>query len=84
MLKTNRTYLSKAIHEILNTTFNSLINKYRIESARKMLADENQKLSIEGIAFSVGFSSKSTFNSAFKQFTGLTPSELRAKMLDSQ
>ena len=76
-LNTNRTYLSKAIHDVLDTNFNSLINKYRVEQARKMLSDPHQKLSIEGIANSVGFNSKSTFNIAFKTFTGLTPSILR-------
>jgi len=80
-LDTNRTYLSKAIREILDTNFSLLINKYRIEKARKLLADPFQKLSIEGIAYQVGFNSKSTFNVAFKNHTGLTPSELRAEVL---
>jgi AraC-like DNA-binding protein len=81
MLKTNRTYLSKAIRDVLNTNFNLLINKYRIEKARVLLTDPAQKLSIEGIAYNVGFSSKSTFNVAFKNLTGLTPSNLRDEVL---
>lgn len=80
-LKTNRTYLSKAIHEILHTNFNALLNKYRIEEARKMLADPYQKQSIEGISRTVGFNSKSTFNTAFKSITGITPSMLREEVL---
>jgi len=80
-LKTNRTYLSKAIHEILQTNFNTLVNKYRIEEARKMLADPYQKQSIEGISRTVGFNSKSTFNTAFKMLTGITPSMLREEVL---
>jgi AraC-like DNA-binding protein len=81
LLGTNRTYLSKAIREVLDTNYNLLINKYRVEKARKLLTDKGQKLSIEGIAHSVGFSSKSTFNAAFKNFTGLTPSYLRDEVL---
>ncbi len=77
LLHTNRTYLSAAIQEVLNTNFPTLINKYRIEKARTMLMDNSQKYSIEGIALNVGFNSKSTFNTAFKKFTGVTPSEMR-------
>ncbi len=79
LLNTNRTYLSSAIQEVLSTNFPNLINKYRIEKARKLLAEDSQKLSIEGIALSVGFNSKSTFNTAFKKFTGVTPSEMRSQ-----
>jgi|TARA_B110000967_G_C18489356_1_gene366026 AraC-like DNA-binding protein len=34
----------------------------------------NNNLTIEFIAFSVGFESKSSFNNAFKNYTGITPS----------
>jgi AraC-like DNA-binding protein/tetratricopeptide (TPR) repeat protein len=81
LLNTNRTYLSTAIRDLLQTNFTALINKYRIEESRKMLSDPNQKLSIEGIALKVGFSSKSTFNAAFKAYTGLTPSDLRKEVV---
>lgn len=76
-LDTNRTYLSAAISSVLDTNFNNLINKYRIEKARIMLSQTEQKLTIEGIANNVGFNSKSAFNIAFKKFTGVTPSALR-------
>ncbi len=76
-LDTNRTYLSAAISSVLDTNFSNLINKYRIEKARIMLSQTEQKLTIEGIANNVGFNSKSAFNIAFKKFTGVTPSALR-------
>lgn len=34
---------------------------------------------IEQIAFDTGFNAKSTFQAAFKKFTGLTPSQFRKK-----
>lgn len=75
-LNTNRTYLSQIINEKTDTNFNNFINRYRIQEAQVcLLNDEIKSYNIEGIAQSVGFSSKSTFNGAFKKFTGLTPSE---------
>jgi AraC-like DNA-binding protein/exonuclease VII small subunit len=75
-LNTNRTYLSQIINEKTSTNFNNFINKYRVLEAQIcLLNDEIKAYNIEGIAQTVGFSSKSTFNGAFKKFTGLTPSE---------
>jgi AraC-like DNA-binding protein len=74
-LNTNTTYLSKAINDLLNKNFSTYINELRIHEAQIMLSDNDYcKLSIEGIAISSGFNSKSAFNSAFKKFTGVTPS----------
>jgi AraC-like DNA-binding protein len=40
-----------------------------------MFVDHKYKsMTLEGIAGSVGFHSRSTFNLAFKKFTGVTPS----------
>ncbi len=81
-LETNNLYLSQVINQKANTNFNNFLNSYRINDARKHLSDPNfQNLSIEGIAYEVGFKSKSTFNIAFKKHTGITPSFFRAKAL---
>jgi AraC-like DNA-binding protein len=74
-LNTNTTYLSRFINDRFSTNFSRFINEYRINEARRMLAEpEHNNLSIEGIAQSVGFNSKSAFNQAFKAKTGVTPS----------
>lgn len=74
-LKTNKKYLSQTINEKYNKNFYSFVNEYRIKEAKKLLNNtEYKNLSIEGIAATVGFNSKSSFNSAFKKITGLTPS----------
>jgi AraC-like DNA-binding protein len=75
ILGTNRTYLSEAIHKYLNTNFNDFLNEYRIKKSCKLLIDSDyQNMTIEAIASMVGFSTKATFNNAFKKFTGVTPS----------
>jgi len=74
-------HLSRIINEHMGKSFNDYINGYRIEEAGKMLADpvESQKTILE-IAYDTGFYSKSVFNTAFKKFTGLTPSQYKKKV----
>jgi AraC-like DNA-binding protein len=77
-LESNSKYISQIINETQDKNFYNFINFYRIEEAKKLLVlSENEKYSILGIAQSVGFVSKSTFNGAFKRFTGLTPTEFK-------
>ena len=71
-------YISQVINEKLSINFPELISKYRIEEAKKILEDPFSNETIEGIAYSVGYSSKSTFHTAFKKFTGQTPAEYKA------
>ena len=74
-LNSSRSYVSQVINEELKCNFCQFINEYRIKDARLMLSNpENNNLTIESIASSVGFGSKSSFNSAFKNYTGITPS----------
>ncbi len=74
-LDINTKYLSQVINEQLGKNFFNFINTYRVEEVKKRLADKKYKhLSILGIALDCGFNSKSSFNSIFKQATGLTPS----------
>lgn len=78
LLGTNKTYISVSINNVLKKNFRQFINEYRIEEAKKILLDSNfDHYSIDGIAQLVGFSSKSTFNQAFKKFTDLTPTEFK-------
>jgi AraC-like DNA-binding protein len=75
-LNTNTTYLSKVINEISHQNFSSFLNHYRIKEACKLLLDpQSRNLTIEGIALSAGFNSKSAFNTAFKKRMKITPSE---------
>jgi AraC-like DNA-binding protein len=60
--------------------FPSFVNGYRIEAAKRRLSDPAEKdRSVAEIAFDLGFTSLSPFNRAFKEVTGLTPSEWRRR-----
>ena len=70
--------VSEAINTVGKQNFNSYVNYYRIKKAEALLlADDNTNLSVEGIGIESGFKSKSSFYSAFKKFTGTTPSRFK-------
>ena len=75
ILQSRKRLVSQAINECGGTNFNTLINKYRITHACRMLNDPNisGKLTIEAIANKVGFKSRTGFSAIFKAATGMTP-----------
>lgn len=76
-LHTSPRTLSRALNEGLGQSFNELINRMRVEAAEAELRDPVRGDNVLRIAFDAGFSSKASFNRAFKAYTGLTPSEVR-------
>ena len=66
--------LSRLINDNFNQTFNSFINTYRVEEAKRLLL-KKENFTLEAIGYEAGFSSKSTFYAAFKKVTNATPSE---------
>ena len=71
--------VSQAINEGLKKNFYDLVNGYRIEEAKRLLLDpNNNNYTILSVGFEAGFNSKTTFNTVFKKFTGLTPTEFRS------
>ena len=78
----SRHYLTQVINQSLHKKFFTYINEYRIEEAKKMLADQNfRNYSIIRIAYDSGFNTKAGFNLTFKKLTGLTPSKYRNNFL---
>lgn len=74
--------LSLLINRSLNQHFFDFVNSYRIKKAMDMLTDPTKKsLTILEILYEVGFNSKSSFNTAFKNYTQMTPTEYRSKSL---
>lgn len=70
--------VSQVFSQHIKSSFKEIINKYRIEEAKRLLSnDSNQHLKIEAIGFKAGFCSVSTFNSTFRKQTGENPSSFR-------
>lgn len=70
--------LSLLINHHLGQHFFDFINEYRIQQAMRHLKDPaKQGLTIQEIFYKVGFNSKSSFNTAFKKYTGMTPTQYR-------
>ncbi|MBL8538327.1 MAG: AraC family transcriptional regulator [Hyphomonadaceae bacterium] len=58
--------------------FAAFVNARRIVAAKAMLADPAQsRTTVAAIAFDLGFGSLGPFNRAFKEATGVTPTEFR-------
>lgn len=77
-LHINMAYITKSIRKKRNMNFKSFINVYRIENVKKRMQTETSRYTLEYIYLSSGFKSQSSFNRAFKQQTGTTPSEYHA------
>ena len=58
-------------------TYRALCQQFRIQQARRLLVVNG--LSVSEVAFMLGFSGAPAFARAFKQWTGLTPSEFIAE-----
>ncbi len=79
---------SHNLSEVINTktgmNFFDFINKYRIEEVKKeIIKTEKDNFTILAIAMDAGFNSKSSFNTLFKKYENVTPSEYRAKFQSS-
>ena len=68
--------LSWLLNKRLGKNFYEFVNSYRLEEFQQRATDpQSNQLSILGIAYDSGFSSKSVFNDYFKKTTGTTPKD---------
>lgn len=82
-LGTNGNYLARAFNEGLGANFNAVINRRRVQEVQRWLADPGDTRAILTMAMDAGFRSKASFNRAFADFAGMTPTEARAGRLKS-
>lgn len=69
-------HLSEVLNTKLGMSFYDYVNQCRIRDACELLIQTDQ--SVIEISETVGFNSKSTFNTSFKKVTNQTPSQWRA------
>ncbi len=75
-----RRELSRLINQHYGDNYNKFINQFRIEEAKIYLTNPDfNYLNMSGIADEVGFSSKATFFTAFKNSTGMSPGQFKKK-----
>ena len=75
----NEKYLSHALHTLTGIHFTKLVNFYRLNHAKLLLSSKSGE-SITGVAQKSGFFSINTFNRAFIESTGITPTEYRRRL----
>ncbi len=81
LLKVSPQIISLVINQKSEQNFNSFINTYRINESIKLLQEEAYKhQTIASIANEIGFNSISTFNTAFKKQTGITPTVFKKQL----
>ncbi|MCI8887273.1 MAG: response regulator [Hungatella sp.] len=71
-------YFSSLFKKHLNITVREYILQQRVETAKEMMKDSSLRLL--DIALAVGYEDAAHFNRAFKNVTGLSPSQYRSKM----
>lgn len=72
---TNRTYFSRMMNVEFGMKFSDLMNQYRINEAKMLLATTDN--TIADIALESGFSDASYMNRKFRQIVGVTPRNYR-------
>ena len=71
------TYFSAVFKEEMNCSFNSYVNRIRIEMSKKLLADNT--ISLVDVANLVGYEDQSYFTKVFRSQTGISPGKFRER-----
>lgn len=72
----------KIFKKITGTTFHNFLNNHRIQVAKDLLSETN--VSVEEIAYAVGFSNAKTLCRVFKEFMDCSPGAYRKKVNHGQ
>ncbi len=79
-----RTTLSKTINSVFNMNFYDFINTFRIEAFKKEIAAAPWDSNILETALALGFRSKTTFNTCFKRYENMTPSQFKCRIMEKE
>lgn len=76
--------LSNVINRHFGCNFFEFVNGYRIEEAKRLLADPAYRnRTVMEVMMDSGFNSKATFNTFFKKLMGMTPTQYRRGLENS-
>lgn len=75
----DRSYLSKLFKNATDMTPQEYLLSFRMNKAKELLKDSS--ISVQNVAYSVGYNDPFSFSKFFKRETGLSPSEYRKKNL---
>lgn len=78
----NRTYFSAALKLRTGLSYAQFMNKRRIDEAIRLLSDPADKTPLKQLSADLGFLTTTTFYTAFKKATGLSPAAYRATAID--
>lgn len=71
-------HITQALNQGEGLNFYEFVNRFRVEYACKLINRINEeKRTFLEIAFLAGFNSKSTFNTLFREYCGMTPSQYK-------
>lgn len=76
-LATNTGYISRALNEGMGVSFSTFINQKRVAALKAKLSEPSESRDLLTLAFEFGFNSKASFNRAFSEYTGMSPSAYR-------
>lgn len=77
-LRVRPAMLSSILNAYLGDGFFGYVNKYRIDEAKRLILADQER-SVSEIGYEVGFNSRSTFYTAFRNVTGTTPASYRSQ-----
>jgi AraC-like DNA-binding protein len=79
-LETRPHVVSQAVNQVRGVSLNDYLTAWRLADAKRLLADPgSDRFTVDGLAESAGFASRSAFYRAFKASEGVTPTEFRAR-----
>ena len=71
-------YFCKLFKQCFSCNFTAYLAEYRMEEAKKLLA--RPTVNIKDIGKAVGYGDSNYFTKVFRRYTGMSPSEYRAKL----
>ena len=71
-------YFSKVFKDEMHCNFNTYLNHFRVEVAKKLLLDIS--IPLVNVAFMTGFEDQSYFTKVFKKITGMSPGKYRESL----